>query len=146
MSVLNRLRTQPQVCSNPTTPLHWNNTLYTYAKEHAIDMAVNNRLSHQGSGTQTDKTAQRLGLKRGSYFYERVNQAKDSRKILSGELVLSVNAHSMKLPRDVLYYWISNPKDCKVIMDSRFTDVALSKVINDKTNKAYWVLLLAGAK
>jgi uncharacterized protein YkwD len=146
LQAINSLRAMPQICAQPTTPLVWSESLYNAAKEHALDMAVNNMLSHEGSGTNTDITAKKLGLNRGSHFYERVNKEKDSKKALSGELLLAVSANAMKTPKEVLNYWINRSNDCKVIMDKRFSKVALSKVINNKTQKAYWVLLLAGAR
>ena len=146
LKAINSLRSNNQICAKATTPLIWNETLYNYAKEHAIDMATHNFIGHDGSGKESDLTAKRLGLKRGSHFYERVNQEKDSKKILSGEIVLAVNSSSMTRPKDVLNYWINREKDCQVIMDERFSDVALAKVVNNKTKKAYWVLLLAGRR
>ena len=144
LKAINEIRTKNQYCAKATKPLVWNQTLYEIAKEHSIDMAVNNMLSHDGSGGEYDLTAKKLGLKRGSKFYERVNQKKDSRKYLSGELVLAANANALKTPREVLQYWIKKPNNCKVIMDPRFVNVALSKVISKSNGKAYWTLLLLG--
>jgi len=144
LKAINSARAKNQTCSKATRALRWNPALYQKTKEHSIDMAVTNRLSHMGSGTQTDITAINLGLKRGSHFYERVNQKKDSKKILSAELIIRTEKSSLKSPKDLINYWISKPKDCKVIMDSRFTDVALAKVISNKDNRAYWTLMLIG--
>jgi len=144
LKAINRIRTTNQFCAKATRPLIWNEGLYQVTKEHTIDMAANNMLKHDGSGSQTDVTAQNLRLNRGSHFYERVNQRENSKKILSGELVVAVSQNSYQTPRDILYYWINRPNDCKVIMDPRFSDVALSKVINKKTGRAYWTLMLAG--
>jgi len=144
LKAINALRVTNQACAKATKPLIWNEALYNVTKEHTVDMAVNSLLSHDGSGKDTDITAKRLGLKRGSHFYERVNQKKDSKAILSGELVVSVAKNSYKSPKQILNYWINRPNDCKVIMDPRFSDVALSKVINTKTGRAYWTLMLAG--
>jgi len=143
---INKIRTTPQICSNPVSPLVWNDRLYQIAKEHSIDMAIHNFASHQGSGKKSDLTAQRLKLNRGSFFYERVNQKKDSNEILSAELVTAVNKHYYKTPAQILNYWIKSKENCKIIMDPRFSDVALSKVISNKTNKAYWTLLLIGKR
>lgn len=146
LKAINEARSLNQICSRATNPLRWNKGLYYHAKEHSIDMAVNNKLSHMGSGTKTDITAQNLKLNRGSYFYERVNQKVNSKKILSGELIIRTTTNTLKGPRELIGYWLKNPNDCKVIMDSRYTDVALAKVISNKDNKAYWTLLLAGAR
>ena len=143
---VNSARIKPQVCAKPTKQLKWNQGLYQVAKEHSIDMAVNGKLSHNGSGTKTDVTAKRLKLKRGSFFFERVNQKPYSKELLSGELVIRSDTKSLKSPKDLIQYWIKKPKDCKVIMDSRFTDVALAKVISNKDNKAYWTLMLMGPR
>jgi uncharacterized protein YkwD len=144
MKAINRLRTTPQICSAPVKPLIWNENLYQIAKEHNIDMAVNGFVSHNGSGRDTDITARQLGLNRGSYFYERVNREKNSKKILSAELVTSVSTKFYKRPADILNYWIKRPKSCKVLMDARFKEVGLSKVVNRKTNRTYWTLMLIG--
>jgi len=144
INAINALRASNQTCAKATTPLIWNEALYNVTKEHTIDMAANNILKHDGSGTKTDITAKRLGLNRGSHFFERVNQKVNSKAILSGELIVSVTKGSYVSPKSVLNYWINRPNDCKVIMDPRFSDVALSKVINTKTGRAYWTLMLAG--
>ena len=141
----NSLRSKPQICSKATKQLRWNKGLYQVAKEHSIDMAVNQKLAHDGSGLKEDTTAQRLSLKRGSHFYERVNQKENSKEILSGELVTRSNI-SLKSPKDLLNYWIARPADCKVIMDARFTDIALAQVISNKDNKTYWTLMLVGPR
>ena len=146
IKAINEARTKRQICSEPVNPLRWNQTLYKYAKEHTIDMAVTKRLGHNGSGTKTDITAKVLGLKRGSYFYERVNQKVNDKTILSGELVIRSDIYSLKNPKELIEYWIKIPNDCKVIMDPRFTDVALAKVVDNKNKKAYWTLLLAGSR
>jgi len=147
MEAINKLRTSPQICSSkPVRPLIWNPYFYNIAKEHSIDMAVNGKVQHDGFGGETDLTAKRLGLKRGSKFYERVNQKVNSKELLSGELVIATSKEFYQTPKDILKYWINQPKYCKVIMDPRFSDVALSKVISNKNNKAYWTLLLVGKR
>ena len=143
---INSVRLKPQICSKASTPVRWNESLYQVTKEHSVDMAITGKLSHDGSGTQSDKTAKNLGLNRGSYFYERVNQKENSKKILSSELVIRTSKNSYKSPKDLINYWITKPQDCKILMDSRFTDVAMSKVISNRDNKAYWTLMLVGAR
>ena len=144
MKVINEIRAHNQMCAKATTPLKWSEFLYNEAKEHSIDMAVNNFVGHDGSGKREDLTAQRLQLNRPSHFYERVNQAKDSRKILSGELVIAVGNDRIKTPKTLFDYWMKRNEYCKVLMDPRFKSIALSKVVNKNTHKAYWTLLLAG--
>ena len=146
IKAINEARSKRQICSEPVNPLRWNQTLYKYAKEHTVDMAVTKKLSHDGSGTATDITAKVLGLKRGSHFYERVNQKVNDKTILSGELVIRSDINSLKNPKELINYWIKIPNDCKVIMDPRFSDVALAKVVDNKNKKAYWTLLLAGSR
>ena len=143
---INEVRAKPQICAKAAPALKWNETLYQIAKEHSIDMAVTGKLTHNGSGGPTDKTAKKLGLRRGSFFYERVNQKKDSKALLSGELIIRTDKASLKSPKDLINYWVRMPQNCKVIMDPRFTDVAMAKVISNKDNKAYWTLMLMGAK
>jgi len=144
LKAINEARSKKQICSKAVTPLRWNKTLYYRAKEHAIDMAVTKKLQHNGSGLDTDKTAKHLGLKRGSYFYERVNQKINDKTLYSGELIIRTSASMLKSPKDLIEYWVKRQKDCKVIMNPKFSDVALAKVISNKDNKAYWTLMLAG--
>ncbi len=144
LKAINDVRSKPQICSQPVSPLRWNPVLYRYAKEHSIDMALNHMLSHVGSGKESDKTAKRLGLKRGSFFYERVNQKANNKDLYSGELIIRTDTASLKSPKELINYWVQRPKDCKVIMDSKFSDVALAKVVSNVDKKAYWTLLLAG--
>jgi len=147
MKAVNKMRQSIQICSaHRVAPLIWNKFLYSVAKEHSIDLAVTGMVQHDGSGTDTDVTAKKLNLNRGSHFYERVNQKLESKEILSGELVVATGSSFYKSPKDILTYWINKPKSCKVIMDPRFTDIALSKVISNTTGKAYWTLLLAGKR
>jgi len=147
INAINKLRSQPQICSSkPVRALIWNPYFYQIAKEHSIDMAVNGKVQHDGFGGETDLTAKKLGLKRGSKFYERVNQKIGSKDLLSGELVIATSKEFYKTPKEILNYWINKPKDCKVIMDPRFSDVALSKVISNKNGKAYWTLILVGKR
>ena len=143
---INEARAKTQICAKAAPALKWNQGLYEIAKEHSIDMAVTGKLSHNGSGGPTDKTAKNLGLRRGSFFYERVNQKKDSKALLSGELLIRTDKSSLKSPKELINYWIKIPQDCKIIMDPRFTDVAMAKVISNKDNKAYWTLMLMGAR
>jgi len=146
VKAINEIRAKRQICSEPVNPLRWNQTLYNYAKEHTVDMAVTKKLSHDGSGTKTDVTAKNLGLKRGSHFYERVNQKVNDKTIRSGELVIRSDINSLKNPQELINYWVKIPNDCKVIMDPNFSDVALAKVVDNKNKKAYWTLLLAGSR
>ena len=147
LKAVNSVRTHPQVCSAKSAPaLLWNKFLYSMAKEHSIDMAVTGLLQHNGSGTQTDATAKRLNLTRGSYFYERVNQKINSKNLYSGELIVRTNVNSLTSPKTLIDYWIKNPKDCQLIMNPNFTDFAMAKVISHKDNRAYWTLLLSGKR
>ena len=146
LKAINEVRLKNQICANAAPALKWNENLYTIAKEHSLDMAINKKLQHNGSGTISDKTAKRLGLNRGSFFFERVNQKKDSKAKLSGELIIKTDLISLKSPKDVIDYWIKRPNDCKVLMDPRFTDVAMAKVVANSEKRAYWTLLLMGER
>jgi len=146
LKAINGVRMHTQICSKATKPLHWNKHLYNMSKEHSIDMAVTSLLQHNGSGTKTDTTALRLNLKRGSYFFERVNQKINSKNLYSGELVVRTDIKSLSSPRTVIAYWIKKQKDCQLIMNPNFTDFAMAKVISNKDRRAYWTLLLAGKR
>ncbi len=146
LKAINKARSQQQLCSKATTAVRWNESLYIVAKEHSIDMAVNGKVQHSGSGGKTDITAKRLKLTRGSFFYERVNQEKGSKKVYSGEIVIRSSISALKNPKELINYWMKSPKNCKVIMDSGYSDVALAKVVSNIDQKSYWTLLLAGKR
>jgi uncharacterized protein YkwD len=146
MGYINKLRAKPQKCSSKPAPaLKWNEELYKKAKEHSIDMALNNFLSHTGSGKESDVTAQVLKLGRGSTFPERMNQGKKTDRF-SVELLAAVHQKYYKTPKEILDFWIKGGKTCREIMNPKVTDVAIAKVINHKTKKAYWTLILSGKK
>jgi len=146
LKAVNSVRTHPQICSKGAKPLQWSPHLYNMAKEHSIDMAVTGLLQHNGSGTKTDITAKRLNLKRGSFFFERVNQKINSKNLYSGELIVRTSLDTLASPKTLIDYWIKQPKDCQLIMNPNFTNFAMAKVISNKDNRAYWTLLLSGKR
>jgi len=77
LNAVNEARSHQQDCGKwgimpPAPPVQWSDALYRAAAEHSYDMAANDMLSHNGSGTETDWTAQQMKLDRGSRSSERV--------------------------------------------------------------------------
>jgi len=133
-------------CGETAPPLRWNKKLYEAALEHSIDMAYNQVVSHDGSGSISDKTSTDLKLKRGSFFFERVKHAGYKQKSAVAELIFRSKKSNFKDPKELIRFWSSRAQDCKAIKNPNFVDVALAKVVNLKDNKAYWTLILAGPK
>ena len=79
LAVINYLRSLSIKCNDSSAlsgpvgvDLSWEDHVAAAAKEHSEDMRLSVHYNHDGSGTVNDKTAQALGLARGSRFDERI--------------------------------------------------------------------------
>ena len=75
LDAVNEARSEGRYCGDKwfdaAPPLKWDDRLYHAAYEHANDMAETGHYEHEGSGTESDWTANVLGLGRGSTPNER---------------------------------------------------------------------------
>ncbi len=143
LAMINAIRVSGTYCAPATSPLRLNKYLEQAAISHARDMALNNFLSHIGSGTSSDPARKAPGV--GSNFMERIiffgypMRAYD----LVGENVtltktkrqrLSIKKHFQK----ALKLYVEDPPHCKILMNPRFRDVGIG--VYKKGKKYYWVM------
>ena len=116
LNAINNARASARNCGSKhfeaTSPLVWNDPRYRAAYEHNEDMVNSGgTISHTGSGTASDWTAQILELGRGSRPHERVEN-NGARSPNNGEVAAkgpnSINA--------VVALWLGSPAHCEAIM------------------------------
>ena len=126
----------------PAPPLKWDDRLYRAAYEHSEDMAVGNMdvdgdgsgISHTGTGTENDWTAQVLNLGRGSKPPERVSNNGFSSRF-GGENI----AAGYFSTNDVIDAWLSSDGHCSNIMDGEITHIGMAYVENNDSEYGwYW--------
>ena len=137
LDAINKERASEHTCGDrgtfgPVHPLVWNANLHASALEHAIDLAVSDTFSHDGSGTASDIT----GNGRPSKFYERIERNGYTHYYSVGENI----AGGQRTLDEVMRAWMASPGHCENIMKSTYTEVGVAIVKNDNsTYQVYWV-------
>jgi len=127
LSAVNKARSVPQNCGGEIAPamnpVVWSDALYRAAKEHSDDMAETGILSHDGSGTASDWTAQVMGLEGGSLPDERA--AMNGAGRLNGENAAGTYSADVK---EVVEGWLGSEGHCQALMsDSTHIGVAVTE-------------------
>ncbi len=123
---LNEIRAKGTNCAPPAPPLRLNSALKKAAMAHARDMAMNNFLSHNGSGTPFDVAK---GNQLRSSFIDRILFFGYPAKSydLVGEAVkrvsLKKSADERELYEIALKDLIKDKSHCEILMNPRFKDV-----------------------
>lgn len=141
LNAINNARATQQDCGTEDIkpavhPLVWNDTLYSAAAEHSVDLAAWNngvtteteastRFSHDGSGTESDWTAQKQELGRGSTTRERVENSGYSWQAF-GENIAAGTATDTAV--DAVQQWLNSPPHCANLMSSDYTEVGMATV------------------
>jgi len=130
LNAINAVRAQGRECGKygympAVPPVTWNDALYRAAYEHTVDMAMTGVLSHSGSGTSSDWTAQVLGLDRGSTLTERegVNGIDITYKIL-GENI----GRGYPNTAAIINGWLKSDGHCHVLMNSYYTNMGMAHI------------------
>jgi len=121
-----------------TTPLKWNATLAKAALEHSQDIATYltnpisqteaiNRYKHEGSGTASDITAQKTNLSTGSTIEQRLQYHKYN-YLSAGENMTA--GQDVTTATQAIQRWLKSDIHCKVLMQSKFTEVGMAQVID----------------
>ena len=137
LDAINKERASQHTCGDrgtfgPVHPLVWNANLHASALEHAIDLAVSDTFSHDGSGTDSDIT----GNGTPSKFYERIERNGYDNYYSVGENI----AGGQRTLDEVMKAWMASPGHCENIMKSTYTEVGIAIVKNDSsTYQVYWV-------
>jgi len=123
--LVNAARAEPRRCGGKAyaaaPPVRWNGTLERAASGHARDMAVNNYFSH--TGRDGASPAQRVA--RAGYRYR-----------MTGENI----AAGQMMPDAAVRGWIKSPGHCANLMNSGYTDMAVSFAVDAGSSMGvYWV-------
>ncbi len=154
LALINYLRVQKIDCGcgdvqGPTTVVTWRGPLYSAAKEHSNDMAKNDIVSENGSGTETDITAYNLALKGGSspkqraasYDYKERLILENSVKTLAQSVDVT-DSDIVKTVESMLY----DKKQCAHMMNGYVDSFAMAQSTGEKNGKTYiyWTQLFGG--
>ncbi len=141
LDAINTARAIQQDCGSEGTkpavsPLVWNDKLYSIAAEHSIDLAewnngvvteaeASTRFSHDGSGTESDWTAQKQELGRGSTSRERAENS-GYKWQASGENIAAGTTTDTAVA--VVQQWLDSPPHCANLMSINYTEVGMAMV------------------
>ena len=147
LSYINQIRAKGAVCAPPAGLLSWNNTLEQVAQSHVKDMALNDTVTHMGSGTALDPAKSGIGM--GSTFIDRIkyfgysvktgqlvgeNLTKTSIKLTKSNKVMPNFKRAMKI-------LINDRPHCEIIMNPRFKDIGMAMF--KRGNNYYFTMELA---
>ena len=142
LDAINNARAVTQDCGeygvkDAVPALTWNDALYKAAYEHSEDLAESDTFAHDGSGTESDWTAQVQDLESGSTMRDRIenNGYTNWRKI--GE---NIAAGSLRdTAQEAVDAWIESDGHCKNLMNPDYKNVGMGHVEKDgSTYIHYW--------
>ncbi len=141
LDAINNARLTEQDCGSEgiksaVPPLTWNDKLYNAAAEHSTDLAAWNngvvtesealtKFSHDGSGTDSDWTAQKLELEEGSTIKERIENSGYVWQAIGENIAAGTNTDTATT---VVQQWIESPGHCANLMSSNYTQVGMAMV------------------
>ena len=147
LSYINNIRAKGAVCAPPAGPLSWNSKLEQVAQSHVKDMALNDTVTHMGSGTALDPAKSGVGM--GSTFIDRIKYSGYSVK--TGQLVgenLTKTSVKMTKSNEVMPNFkraiqnlIDDRAHCEIIMNPRFKDIGMAMF--KRGNNYYFTMELA---
>lgn len=101
-----------------------NDQLTTAAREHSLDMACNNFMTHSGSD--------------GSWIGDRVTKAGYTNPYYLELLAIG-------LPQDAMHQWRVEPKDWDIVLNSRVTEIGVGYVFSKfSAYGGYWTVVMGG--
>jgi len=139
LDAVNEARSEGRYCGdkwfNAVPPLKWDDRLYRAAYEHANDLSLHTYTAHDGSGTESDWTANVLRLGRGSHFWERIdNNGIDTNKVWSGENV----AAGQTSTEWAIQWWLDSPHHCENIMEKHYKTLGMAGVYREDSEYGYY--------
>ena len=144
VAYVNSIRQKGAVCAPPAPPLTYNILLERAAQAHAKDMALNNKLSHTGSGTATDPAKSAVGV--GSSHIERILYFGYPNKVgnLLGENITYTKFKSVGSKdyftnfKQAIKNLMNDRTHCEIIMNPRFSDIGMGMYKTD--DRFYFVM------
>jgi len=139
VSTVNAARAVTQDCGTKgvwagTTPISWNDKLYSAAYAHVQDLVHSQTFAHSGSGTESDWAGFPLGIQ--STQVERVESYGYEWRGLGENLG---GGASIKTADDIVTAWLESDSHCENLMNPDFTEMGMVKLTNPNslyTN--YW--------
>ena len=108
----------------PAGPLNWNDTLYSAAEGHSLDMAKRNYFEHRSP--------------EGATVSQRVSAARYNWKSVGENLAAGDTSVA-----EAVQGWLDSPEHCENMLDARFRDVAVACVQQPGTQwGTYWTMVL----
>lgn len=138
LKAVNDLRSRRQDCGSKgtfeaTTPLTWSDALYGAAFEHSTDMAEQQHMTHDGSGTESDWTGIAYGKQ--STSQERMENNGYQNWSHIGENVAFGQVDTAQVMDD----WMKSDGHCKNIMNPNFSEIGMAFVEDAGTpSQKYW--------
>jgi uncharacterized protein YkwD len=130
LDAINNARAQQQDCGSegvkdPAPALQWNDALYKAADEHDFDMVESDMdpLSHDGSGTDNDYTAQVQGLDHSTYVDRIENNGYLNWHALGENIAAGTDVDTAE---KAVQAWLDSPGHCANLMNPDFTEVGMS--------------------
>lgn len=129
LKAINTLRSQGRNCGSSgyfsaAPALRWSDALYRASYEHGYDMVNCNALSHEGSQSTFDWTANVQPVNGGSSFKDRIeNNGYTKWKNIAENI-----ARGSFTVDQVMAHWVSSGGHCANIMNPLFTDVGMAEV------------------
>lgn len=138
LDAINNVRASAQDCGTggmkpAVSALVWNDALYRAAYEHSEDLAESDTLSHDGSGTASDWTAQIKNLSRGSTALERIENNGYINWNLIGENITA--GTNQDLVEEAIAAWLASDIHCANLMNPIYKDVGMGHV--EKSSSLY---------
>lgn len=138
LTAINNARSQPQDCGTygikpAVSSLVWNEKLYKAAYTYNYDMAYGGAWSHVGSGTEFDIVASNIVDIQYSTMTDRITYY-DYRYFAIGENI----AAGYNSTASVISGWLGSDGHCANMMNSNYTEVGMSLLINPDDSKNYY--------
>ncbi len=122
----------------PTTPLSWNNGLYSATYEHNYDMANTNTFSHYGTGTKYDWTGRKSSLKNRIENNGYINWNYTSENIAAGLI--------HKTPEQAVKAWLESDYHCVNMMNPKAKEMGMSVYKKEGSEHTYYWTQNFGAR
>jgi uncharacterized protein YkwD len=132
LKAINDARSQRQDCGeegvfDPAPPLQWNEDLYKAAYEHDRDMVETDMhpLSHDGSGTEYDHTAQEQGLEYSTFRDRIENNGYTNWKTIGENIAAGT---TMDTAEKAVQAWLASDGHCANLMNPDYRDVGMAHI------------------
>ena len=150
LDAINDARSRQQDCGSkgvydPAPALSWSDELYKAAYEHDRDMVETDMypLSHDGSGTEYDWTAQEQGLEYSTFEDRIENNGYLDWQTIGENIAAGTNMDSA---RKAVEAWLDSDGHCANLMNPNYTEVGMAHIGKSGTYYTHYWTQDFGAK